>query len=113
MSREVPQNLDRFNFFQMIPGSRRLSATVADSYRFVFPYKFSRCWRSTLAVAGSRRQSQAVAGSRRLSYDNMETRLNPQCFSTESRNSNISFVYVIRRFKYFLKPFDILLTVRC
>ena len=69
MSREVPQKLSGFNFFQMIPGSRRLSATVADSYRFVFPYKFSRCQRST----------QAVAGSHLLSYDFMETRLNCIC----------------------------------
>ena len=62
----MPQKLNMFNFFQMIPGSSRLAATVADSYRFVFPYKFSKCRRST----------QTVADSRRHSYDCMETRLN-------------------------------------
>ena len=58
MNREVPQNLNRLNFSQMIPGSRRLSATVAESYQFVFPYNV-----------------QAIAGSCRLSYDYMETML--------------------------------------
>ena len=53
MSQEVPQKLNMFNFFQVIPGSGRQSATVADSYRFVLPYKFSRCRRSTQVVTGS------------------------------------------------------------
>ena len=63
--REVPQKLSGFNFFQMIPGSRRLSQTATD---LCFHIKFQ-------GAGDRRRQSQAVAGSRRLSYDFMETRL--------------------------------------
>ena len=60
MSCEVSQKLNMFNLFQVIAGSRRHRQLP-----ICVPYKFSRCRRST----------QAVADNRQLSYGYIETRL--------------------------------------
>ena len=50
MNRKVPQKLNRFNFFQVIAGSLRLSQTSSDLY---FHIKFEGAGDRSQAVAGS------------------------------------------------------------